>query len=212
VRKIFFKTLAALAASAGAVILASASASAATVTFASTLNVSDDINNPNIGYASSGLNSTLTVGVPFTISDFIVAGVNGASFTSQTGNISAVFSFTGPPGASGGTDSGSIAASVVQTDNHIGITWSDPITVTFTDGTNLLIDLANVDYDCGSGAHACNQKNIDIAGTFTTVENGRSNALGETPLPAAFPLFASGVGALGLLGRRRKRKAALAAA
>ena len=30
---------------------------------------------------------------------------------------------------------------------------------------------------------------------------------GTTPLPAAFPLFASGLGALGLLGWRRKRKA-----
>ena len=32
-----------------------------------------------------------------------------------------------------------------------------------------------------------------------------------TPLPAALPLFATGLGALGLLGWRRKRKAALAA-
>jgi hypothetical protein len=29
----------------------------------------------------------------------------------------------------------------------------------------------------------------------------------ETPLPAALPLFASGLGGLGLLGWRRKRKA-----
>jgi hypothetical protein len=29
----------------------------------------------------------------------------------------------------------------------------------------------------------------------------------ETPLPAALPLFATGLGALGLLGWRRKRKA-----
>ena len=35
----------------------------------------------------------------------------------------------------------------------------------------------------------------------------------ETPLPAAFPLFAGGLGAMGLLGWRRKRKnAAIAAA
>jgi hypothetical protein len=30
----------------------------------------------------------------------------------------------------------------------------------------------------------------------------------ETPLPATLPLFATGIGALGLLVRRRKRKAA----
>ena len=35
---------------------------------------------------------------------------------------------------------------------------------------------------------------------------------GATPLPAALPLFASGLGALGLLGWRRKRKAAAIAA
>ena len=35
--------------------------------------------------------------------------------------------------------------------------------------------------------------------------------IGETPLPAALPLFASGLGALGLLGWRRKRKAQVAA-
>jgi hypothetical protein len=34
----------------------------------------------------------------------------------------------------------------------------------------------------------------------------------ETPLPAALPLFATGLGALGLLGWRRKRKAAALAA
>jgi hypothetical protein len=36
--------------------------------------------------------------------------------------------------------------------------------------------------------------------------------IGTTPLPAALPLFATGLGALGLLGWRRKRKAAAAAA
>jgi hypothetical protein len=36
--------------------------------------------------------------------------------------------------------------------------------------------------------------------------------VGETPIPAALPLFASGLGALGLLGWRRKRKKAALAA
>jgi len=35
-------------------------------------------------------------------------------------------------------------------------------------------------------------------------------ALSETPLPAAFPLFVTGLGALGLIGWRRKRKQAAA--
>ena len=34
----------------------------------------------------------------------------------------------------------------------------------------------------------------------------------NTPLPAALPLFAAGLGALGLLGWRRKRKAQAATA
>jgi hypothetical protein len=37
---------------------------------------------------------------------------------------------------------------------------------------------------------------------------GGSNSPEPTPLPAALPLFATGLGALGLLGWRRKRKAA----
>jgi hypothetical protein len=37
--------------------------------------------------------------------------------------------------------------------------------------------------------------------------NGAGLNLTATPLPAAFPLFASGLGALGLLGWRRKRRA-----
>jgi hypothetical protein len=38
------------------------------------------------------------------------------------------------------------------------------------------------------------------------------NVVGTTPLPAALPLFAGGLGAMGLIGWRRKRKAAAIAA
>jgi len=41
--------------------------------------------------------------------------------------------------------------------------------------------------------------------------SGVLNTVDATPLPAALPLFATGLAALGLLGRRRKRKSAAAA-
>ena len=43
-------------------------------------------------------------------------------------------------------------------------------------------------------------------------ENVGNDELAVTPLPAAFPLFATGLGALSLFGWRRKKKAAAFAA
>ncbi len=53
-----------------------------------------------------------------------------------------------------------------------------------------------------------------ILGTYSLMDpegNTDTLAISETPLPATLPLFASGLGALGLLGWRRKRKAHAAA-
>jgi hypothetical protein len=51
------------------------------------------------------------------------------------------------------------------------------------------------------------------AGVLVTVDyDNLSIAVSQTPLPAALPLFGTGLGALGLLGWRRKRKAAAIAA
>jgi hypothetical protein len=41
---------------------------------------------------------------------------------------------------------------------------------------------------------------------FTSADNAFEYAFATTPLPAALPLYAAGVGLLGLLGQRRKRK------
>jgi hypothetical protein len=48
-------------------------------------------------------------------------------------------------------------------------------------------------------------------GVPTNVVGSWTEEVAITPLPAALPLFATGLGALGLLGWRRKRKAAAAA-
>jgi uncharacterized protein YndB with AHSA1/START domain len=61
---------------------------------------------------------------------------------------------------------------------------------------------------------ACISASIAETGASQTVNAGLADLIVsfasdvEVPLPAALPLFASGLGALGLLGWRRKRKAA----
>lgn len=64
-----------------------------------------------------------------------------------------------------------------------------------------------------AGAHLSVQDILN--NTFTTVTDDSSPVFTEvatTPLPAALPLFATGIGAMGLFGWRRKRKAAALAA
>ena len=69
-----------------------------------------------------------------------------------------------------------------------------------------------------SGVGVSGEYFVNANGTFTNdngpyqmLLTGNPVSVSATPLPAALPLFASGLGALGLLGRRKKRKAATAA-
>ena len=82
------------------------------------------------------------------------------------------------------------ATGTFQSNTHLGLQLISP--------NEILIDVT------GDNPNVNDQLILDvIAGSPTT---------SATPLPAALPLFASGLGALGLLGWRRKRKnAALAA-
>ncbi len=83
-----------------------------------------------------------------------------------------------------------------------------PVTGTFQSNTHLGLQLIGpneilIDVT-GDNPNVNDQLILDvIAGSPTT---------SATPLPAALPLFASGLGALGLLGWRKKRKAAAVAA
>jgi hypothetical protein len=65
----------------------------------------------------------------------------------------------------------------------------------------------------GSVAYDVGPNTINLGLTPTTI-TVTANEVGQTPLPAAFPLFATGLGVMGLLARRRTRKnaAAIAAA
>ena len=62
-----------------------------------------------------------------------------------------------------------------------------PLSFEAFDRATGLVDIANISYDISTGL-----------GAWTPVA--------ETPLPAALPLFATGLGTLGLFGWRRKRR------
>jgi hypothetical protein len=62
---------------------------------------------------------------------------------------------------------------------------------------------------------ALSKRDTDVTQTLVIMLSGNSNVQATartdlvpatTPLPAALPLFATGIGALGLLGWRRKRR------
>lgn len=86
--------------------------------------------------------------------------------------------------------------------------YTGPTTTLSVDGYNVAITLLGVGPTDGSNFDGSNpwvQPSQDIMVQFDV-------SVAETPLPAALPLFASGLGALGLLGWRRKRKSAAIAA
>jgi hypothetical protein len=103
------------------------------------------------------------------------------------------------------TDSGTITGGQVNgrtADGTLTISWpNQPVEFDFADGTKLDVTLGGLSESCSSGN--CIAGTYQMSGTFTVL-NG---PIAATPLPAALPLFAGGLGALGLLGLRRKRTA-----
>jgi hypothetical protein len=182
----------------------SAPANAATVTFDSTLTFTDSAS-PEISFSSAGLNATLTVGVPDTISQFITVTVGNGTWSLSNSPLTASFTFTVPTPSGTTTNSGTITGGQVNgrgADGTLTISWpSQPVEFDFQDGSKLDVTLGGLSESCSG--NNCIAGTYQMSGTFTVL-NG---PIAATPLPAALSLFASGLGALGLLGWRRKRTA-----
>ena len=197
---------AAVCAAAVFAVVASWATAASAVTFiTSSVSVTDASFSPALTFSSVGLNNNINLGSPLIIGSFITATITGTSNADTSGTISAAFTFSDPSSGST-TDSGTITGTFASSNlKQINVTWTDPISIVFADGTKLQIDLSNAQSNCTGNCGSGDAFNI--GGTFTLL-NGPT--LIATPLPAALPLFATGLGALGLLGWRRKRKPAVA--
>ena len=77
-----------------------------------------------------------------------------------------------------------------------------PANVEITTGPSLPADLVFLSQTLGTGEWCAGSICGTLPGDF-----GSPSSWSAVPLPAALPLFATGIGALGLLGWRRKRKA-----
>jgi hypothetical protein len=184
---------------------------------------------PSSSYSLSGIETKFSIPNQTTIEDRTVTVVvyqggtpaNGGTFLESFAFNSALAdnntlgggTFATPISLSAGTtyfvgfeNVGPAADSTGPNSNDLGVNFTADSGATF---------LSNLYYDspgsstCNTGAgFACEDTNMDILGqpilAFLT-----PSPVSTTPLPAALPLFAGGLGAMGLFGWRRKKKTAI---
>jgi hypothetical protein len=108
----------------------------------------------------------------------------------------------------------------IQNDNHLyypqpvgfsSVKLLNPFGLGFTLGDNPggTPTGVNLFWDSALGYFALTFDSLPYGFDFATGASFGTFSVQPTPLPAAFSLFATGVGALGFLARRRKRKAAV---
>jgi hypothetical protein len=185
-----------------------APAAAATVVYDWTLSVPSNVTAGGFAFTGSGT-LTVTTGVGSDTITAITGSVTNGNVTDQilalapkgtlNSNDNLLFpigsTFTGPPE----TTSSTPYVSVSDLDTH-GIAF------TIAAGT---IDVFGFNVPNASPPNPNNNNYGELSpGSFGVGQF----AVTATPLPAALPLFAGGLAAIGLLGRRRKRKAQATAA
>jgi hypothetical protein len=166
-------------------------------------------------------NDFTVAGAPYTTSDsvsgyFTVATPLGPNLVDQT-ITPLTFSFTDGPDTvsntndTGGNGSGSVFLFFYTNSAGLPIDWYFSVASAVAG----MFSNKNINGNFGDEgaehvspyAEAYNGANINPPGSA-----GSWSSVSTTPLPAALPLFATGLGALGLLGWRRKRKNAAAIA
>jgi hypothetical protein len=176
--------------------------------------------------------SGTSISIPGTVSASSTVNLTGGSSSPSFGIANPIYKFLDfnatPTNPVHLTFSMTVAGSLNGSADALG-TYSSEISAQFRYQTNLApiqwIPVVSFDRIVGGPSDSQNFGPLTLTGTlildqnadffFDVLVEAQSSAteLGTsaTPLPAALPLFASGLGAFGLLGWRRKRKAQTAA-
>ena len=175
---------------------------------------------PALASAATITINDLTDSVSFAVTGFTSFG---SISSGESGNFIGSYTSTTPPAAT---------ASRFYNITGVGETLSDTLSITVapttTSGNTSVVvaffsdtegGAALTPLSCTGVTTSCTLASIAETGAFQTVNAGVADLIvsfasdleAAVPLPAALPLFATGLGALGLLGWRRKRKAAAVA-
>jgi hypothetical protein len=161
---------------------------------------------------SNAFDLNLTYGSPVTLPNFLTIKpiVNSwGLLLSATDTITTTFNITQPGPASGSVTGTGTNASFFFVFDHGNIHWNGPTTIDFGNGLDLTIALSDASFSSLFGGIFTPYPSVGIDATFSL--SGTNATVSQAPLPAAAPLFATGLGAIGLLGWwRRKRQRALA--
>jgi hypothetical protein len=145
-----------------------------------------------------------------TITFDVFADNGGSSLISQTWSVTDITSATITAGTYSATTSGPVSglSSGSFTTNSSGFLATLSFSALFQNGTDTN-GATLFSYYMNGGNPIWFEETFGNSFNANVVPNidNTTISLVPTPLPAAFPLFATGIGGLGLLGWRRKRKA-----
>jgi hypothetical protein len=161
---------------------------------------------------SNAFNLDLTYGSPVTVANFLTikpVNNNWAVALTATDTITTTFNLTQPEPASGSVTGTGTVTSLFFVFDHGNIHWNGPTTINFGNGLDLTIALSDASFLSLFAGIFTPYPSVGIDATFSL--SGTNATVSQAPLPAAAPLFATGLGAIGLLGWwRRKRQRAFA--
>jgi hypothetical protein len=153
----------------------------------------------DLSFAAGAISVTNAV-LTSTVDNSGVYTISGASGTIVDGATS--YTISGPSGYAGADNLLSIPTTPFVDGSGISLAAAN--------GPNALdLNISSYIFRTTTGYDAYYQINL---GGITSTDFSALTVTSATPLPAALPLFATGLGAFGFLVRRRKRKIALATA